>query len=153
MIPRPGLEHVARVRVLLDPPIEVGATPFGRLREIPIAGGTVSGPLLRGEVLPGGADRQQVLDDGTAVVDTRYLLRLDSGYTVALATHGFRGGPPEVLAALAAGEPVAPDAYRFRVVVSARTADPDRLWLNSSVIVAAAVREPDAVEYDAYLVT
>ena len=94
-----------------------------------------------------------MLDDGTAVVDTRYLLRLDSAYVVSLATRGFRSGPPDVLAALAAGDPVDPAIYRFRVVVWARTADPEALWLNTSVLVAAAVRTPDAVEYDAYLLT
>ncbi|MEJ8280113.1 DUF3237 domain-containing protein [Pseudonocardia spirodelae] len=154
----PGLVPVAHVHVLLDPPLEVGRTPFGREREIPIVGGRVSGPGrdgegLHGAVLRGGADRQRVLDDGTAVIDTRYSVALDSGHLLQLATSGYRTGPPAVLDALLAGDAVDPAAYYFRVVVDARTADPDRAWLNTAVLVASAVRTPGAVAYDAYLLT
>ncbi|MBN9792977.1 DUF3237 domain-containing protein [Pseudonocardia sp. TMWB2A] len=154
----PGLTPVARVHVLLDPPLEVGRTPFGREREIPIVGGTVSGPGrdgegLHGEVLRGGADRQRVLDDGTAVIDTRYTVALRSGHLLQLATAGYRTGPAAVLDALLAGEPVDPARYYFRVVVDARTADPDLAWLNTAVLVGSAVRTADAVAYVAYLVT
>lgn len=151
--PVPGLELVARVRVLLDPPRELGETPFGRERVIPIVGGEVGGPRLRGEVLPGGADWQRVLPDGTAVIDTRYTLRLDDGALVSLETRGFRSGPPEVLASLLAGEPADPSSYYFRVVVTARTAAAAHDWLNRSVLVGSAVRTADAVEYDAYRLT
>lgn len=41
--------------VALGPVVEVGRTPTGFRRVIPIVGGTVSGGL-EGQVLPGGAD-------------------------------------------------------------------------------------------------
>ncbi len=41
--------------------------------------------------------------DGVALIDTRYLLRLDDGALAYLRTRGFRHGPAEVIAALARG--------------------------------------------------
>ncbi|MGN6659957.1 MAG: DUF3237 family protein, partial [Achromobacter mucicolens] len=42
----PRLEHVATVVVDVGAPQEVGDTPQGRRRVIPITGGTVQGPRL-----------------------------------------------------------------------------------------------------------
>ena len=36
--------------------LSIGATPAGRRRIAPVAGGSFSGDRLRGTVLPGGAD-------------------------------------------------------------------------------------------------
>jgi hypothetical protein len=50
--------------VALGPVVEVGRTPTGFRRVIPIVGGTVSGGL-EGEVLPGGADQNVLRPDGS----------------------------------------------------------------------------------------
>jgi 5-methylphenazine-1-carboxylate 1-monooxygenase len=60
------------------------------------------------EILDNGADWHVVADDGTTVVDPRYLLRTDDGALVYLQTCGYRHGPPEVMARLAGGEEVDP---------------------------------------------
>jgi hypothetical protein len=52
----PRLRHVASLQVDVGPPLEIGETPAGLRRIIPITGGRVSGPLFSGRVLPGGAD-------------------------------------------------------------------------------------------------
>ena len=41
-----------------EPTREIGRTPYGMRRRIPIIGGTFEGPRIRGRVLPGGADWQ-----------------------------------------------------------------------------------------------
>jgi uncharacterized protein DUF3237 len=148
----PTLEHLMRVEAELGEPLEVGTTPAGRRRVIPIAGGRFEGERLRGEVLPGGADTQMVLPDGTAVIDTRYTLRTDDGALIAIATQGVRAGAPETLAALARGELVDPADYYFRVLVRLEAAGAYE-WLGRLLVVASAVRTANAVAYDAYVVT
>jgi hypothetical protein len=104
-------------------------------------------------VLAGGADTQALLDDGTAIIDTRYTLRTADGALIAIATRGVRAGPPDVLDALARGDAVDPGAYYFRVAVELQTAAPAYDWCNRALIVAAAARLPRHVVYDAYRVT
>ena len=44
--------------VTLGPAVNLGQTAKGNRRYIPITGGTIEGPGVRGEVLPGGWDWQ-----------------------------------------------------------------------------------------------
>lgn len=153
--PKPGLEFLARFTVALDAPVwDLGPTSaLGTRRIVPITGGRIEGPRLSGEILDNGADWQIVTGDGATIIDTRYLLRLDDGALAYLQTRGFRHGPPEVLARIAAGEPVDPDLYYFRVAMTFETASQRYCWLNSAIAVGSALRLADAVVYDAYLIT
>lgn len=148
----PRLELITRVRATLAEPLELGQTPWGRRRVIGITGGEVEGPLLRGKVLPGGADWQIVHEDGTATIDTRYTLQSHDGALIYVATRGCRTGPREVLGRIAAGETVDPSEYYFRVAIQYETSAPEYEWLNWVVAVASALRLADQVEYDAYVV-
>jgi hypothetical protein len=149
-LPAPQLIAVAHVEVALGEIADVGELPYGRRRVIPITGGRVEGSRLAGEVLPGGADWQLVWEDGTAQIDTRYLMRTDDGAHVVIATRGYRFGPPEVLARLAAGEDVPATDYTFRVTVDLETADRALAWINRTVFVGIAQRRATAVAYDLY---
>lgn len=142
--------RIAHVHVRLGPVRTLGPAPGGLRRIIPITGGRIDGERLRGEILPGGADWQLVHDDGTAVIDTRYCARTDDGALVYLATAGVRHGPRAVLDRLAAGEPVDPGEYYFRVTVRLEAGDPRYAWLNRTVFVATAARAAAAVSYDLY---
>ena len=153
--PTPGLALLARFTVELSRPLwNLGRTSgLGTRRIVPITGGRFAGPALNGEILDNGADWQVVGDDGTTVVDTRYLLRLDDGALAYLRTQGFRHGPPDVLARIAEGEDVDPTLYYFRVQMLFETASATYDWLNRTVAVGSALRTADAVVYDAYRVT
>lgn len=149
----PRLEHLLRLEATLGQPLEIGeTTPGRRRRTIPITGGRFAGERLRGVVLPGGADWQELLPDGTALIDTRYALRTDEGDLVDVRTRGSRTGPPEVLEALLRGEEPPPRAYAFRLAVEFASAAPGLGWLNGLAIVGSAVRRPAGVVYDAYVV-
>ena len=152
--PRPELQFLARFTVELAAPLwDLGpTTALGRRRIVPITGGRFAGPRLNGVILDNGADWQVVADDGATTVDTRYLLRTDDDALVYLRTRGYRHGPPDVLARLAAGEDVDPADYYYRIHLSFETASPAHGWLNRAVAVGSALRLPDAVVYDAYLV-
>lgn len=141
---------MCRVTVDLDPILEVGQVAGRDRRVIPITGGTVTGDRLRGAVLPGGADWQWVDDDGVAVIDTRYVIRTHDGALITIATSGYRHGPPEVLARIAAGEVVPAGQYYFRITARFETSAEQYAWLNRTVFVAVAAREADRVIYDLY---
>ena len=152
---RPRLELMTRFNVALGrDPWTVGATSdLGTRRIVPITGGSFAGPMLNGVILDNGADWQVITRDGLTLIDTRYLLRLDDGELAYLRTSGYRHGPPEVLAALAAGDDVDPARYYFRVHLDFETASAGYSWLNRCVAVGSAVRQARAVVYDAYRVT
>ena len=59
-----ALTHATDLIVELSPPHEMGDCPAGTRRIIPIVGGSASGPLLSGRILPIGADWQTVVKGG-----------------------------------------------------------------------------------------
>lgn len=148
--PSPKLSFLARFRVDLDTMLDLGGTPWGERRIIPIVGGCFEGPRLRGDILPGGGDWQIVHPDGAAEIDTRYTLRTDDEALIHLTTTGLRHGPPEVMARLRRGEDVDPRSYYFRLVCRFETGDARYAGLNRTIAVAAAMRDANTVRYEAH---
>jgi muconolactone delta-isomerase len=152
-LPNPELRHVYRLDAELDAPVDVGDTPQGRRRIIPLARGHAVGPYFDAELLPaGGADWQLVRTSGSSVADIRYTLKTDRGALLYVQSQGVRHGDPDVLARLAAGEDVDPSEYTFRTSVTIETADPELAWLNDGVFIAVGARRPSGVSYDVHLV-
>ncbi|MDT0300858.1 DUF3237 family protein [Streptomonospora wellingtoniae] len=83
-----ALEHAFTVTVELGEVREVGLTPAGYRRVIPIVGGSVRGPALAGEVLPGGADWNLVRPDGGVHVWARYEIRTAEGAVISVVNEG-----------------------------------------------------------------
>ncbi|GEK23611.1 DUF3237 family protein [Cellulomonas xylanilytica] len=75
--------HLFTIDALLGPVVDVGQTPTGHRRVIPIIGGTVSGGLT-GTVLPGGADWNLARPDGSTELWARYEIRLVGGAVVSV---------------------------------------------------------------------
>lgn len=144
------LEPLFRAEITLAAPQELGETPQGRRRIIPITGGRFTGARLSGRVLPGGADWQVIRADGVADLDARYTLETEDGALVYVRNRGLRHGPPEVLRRLAAGEPVDPALYYMRTAPLFETGDARYAWLNRIVCIATGARRPAAVELDVY---
>jgi hypothetical protein len=144
---------VCRVDAELDPPLEWAPTAAGQRRVIGIAGGTFDGPLMSGEILPGGADWQILQPDGTAIVEARYTLReRRAGELILVVSRGMRTGPPEVLDALRRREPRDPGEYYFRTAVTLEAGPGDYEWVNRALFVAVAARGPSSVVYDLHQV-
>jgi hypothetical protein len=142
----PELEPLFTAEITLAAAQELGDTPAGRRRIIPITGGRFCGPRLAGRVLPGGADWQVVRADGVADLEARYTLETGDGALIFVRNHGYRHGPPEVLARLARGEEVDPTSYYMRTTPWFETAAPRYAWLNRVVCVATGARRASAVE-------
>jgi hypothetical protein len=126
-----------------------GQTPYGERRVVDILGGRVEGPRLQGRILP-GADWQIVRADGVTDLKARYGIETDAGARILVRSDGLRHGPPEVIAALARGEPVDPARYYFRTVMRFETAHPSVLWMNRILSLAKGAREKNAVQLEVY---
>lgn len=148
-LPTPVLEHVADLTVRVAAPLEagqvVGLNSRGLRRIIPITGGQLEGPGLRGKVLPGGADFQIIVSDTLADLDARYLIELDDGEHVYVCNRALRRGSAEDTARLARGEPVDPAAIYFRCLPRFEVSSPRLHWLTESIFVGTGARHPDRV--------
>jgi hypothetical protein len=152
-LPGPELRHVYRLDAELDAPVDLGDTPQGHRRIIPLTSGQATGAYFDAELLPaGGADWQIVRAGGSSVADIRYTLRTTGGALLYVQSQGVRHGDPDVLARLAAGEDVDPSEYTFRTSVKIETSDPELAWVNDGVFIAVGGRRPTGVSYDVYLV-
>ena len=148
----PQLAFLMRVTVNIDPPLMVGAVPYGERRIINITGGHFQGEQLNGEVLPGGADWQLVYPDGSAILEARYALRTDDGALIQVHNRGFRTGPAKVLSRIMQGEIVDPDEYYFRTAPVFETGAEQYAWLNYTTAVCSGVRTLENVLIDFYQV-
>jgi len=142
-------EPIFRAHVEVGDPRAFGKTPYGERRVIDILGGRVEGPKLNGRILP-GADWQIICPDGTADLTARYGIETDAGARILVRSDGMRHGPPEVLAALARGEPVDPARYYFRTVLRFEASDPAVDWLNRIIAIGRGAREKNAVRLDVF---
>ena len=128
-----GLRFVMELIVEIGPALEVGSTPRGLRRVIPITGGTFEGPELRGVVLPGGADWNLRRSDDVAEVWARYTLQTDDGVLISITNAG-----------LAHGAPGTPERYA-RTSPSFEVADERYAWLERSIFVGTLERHDGAV--------
>jgi hypothetical protein len=126
-------EKVATVEVAVTQPVDLGVGLLGRRRMAAITGGEVTGGWT-GTILPGGADWQTVLDDGSVVIEARYPVRLDELGTVCFEVRGVR-------------RPAEPRfCTTFRL-----TGLPDGA-AGASTYVTVGAKDGGVVRYDAYLV-
>ena len=90
----PKLEFVYECDATLEPALDFGKTFEGQRRIIPITGGTVRGPRIRGVLLSGGADWNLTRSDGAGSVEADYYLKTDDGVLIRIVNKGVGGGPP-----------------------------------------------------------
>jgi hypothetical protein len=144
------LQPLLRAEITLAPPQELGETPLGRRRVIPITGGSFRGEKLAGRVLPGGADWQLIRSDGVAELDARYTLETDDQALIYVNNFGYRHGPAEILQRLAAGQSVDPALYYMRTTPRFETSAARYQWLNRTICVATGARRAAAVELEIF---
>jgi Protein of unknown function (DUF3237) len=148
--PAPSLAYAFSVRATLAAPLEQGEIDGKRARFIAITGGTVSGPRLEGEVLPGGGDWQTIAPGGLTEVFARYSLKASDGTVIAITNSGVRTATPEVIEKLAKGEDVDPGQYYFRTAARFDVAKGPHEWMKRTLFVARGIRKPDHVVIDFY---
>jgi Protein of unknown function (DUF3237) len=149
----PGLEPMAQVRCEVGALASLGAGPHGERRFVPLTGGTVRGPQLNGQILPGGVDWQINRSDGALDISAHYVIRTDDGALIEVQSQGLRHGPPEVMARLARGEVVGRHEYFFRTLMRFTTGHAAWLHLNKTMALAVGQREAALVVLDVYRIT
>ncbi|MFC0581814.1 DUF3237 domain-containing protein [Micrococcoides hystricis] len=150
--PAPELEYLARFHVEVATPVEVGNTPDGFRRIIPITGGTVDGPHFRGRILDAGADFQLVASDTVALLDARYVVETSDGERLYIVNDAIRSASLEDTAALLAGQPVPAERVYFKCHPKISTAAARYQWLSEHLIIGSGERRPDAVILDLWVV-
>ena len=137
----PVLTPVARLHVTIDRPLVIGRNEAGLREVIPIAGGTVSGPLLNGKVLQGGADWCLTRPDGVAEVWARYTIATDDGQLVSILNTGIAHAQPD-------------GSYKGRTVPRFEVAAGPLDWLRNSVFIGTLLAPPegDRVELEFFRV-
>jgi hypothetical protein len=142
----PELRHLCDIEAEVGPMRDLGPTPQGRRRIIPITGGGVTGSRLVADIVPGGADWQYVRADGVLELTARYSMRTRDGVEIAVTNRGLRRAPPDVMDRLSRGEAVDPALVYFRTVPRFEAPLGRYHWLNESIFLATAARLPDKVQ-------
>ncbi|WP_425290995.1 DUF3237 domain-containing protein [Spirosoma linguale] len=143
--PAPGLSFVGQLNVKVGSAYVVGETPHGTRRIIPILGGTVEGPGLKGDILPGGSDWQIVRKDGVAELEAHYQFKTDDGVIIYIKNVGLRVATPDVAARIGRGEQVSPSEYYFRAIPKFEAPTGKYDWMNNAIFICTAFRNPENV--------
>ena len=146
------LEHVCDFTVELAVSHEMGNAPTGKRRIIPIIGGTVTGPLIKGRVLNVGAYWQTVLAGGIADLDARYAIETHDGAVIEVISQGLRHASLAVNTRIVAGEAVPPSEYYMRTAMRLETGHEAYDWVNRALFLAAGGKVGSTVTLSVYRV-
>lgn len=147
----PGLTFLATISVQVGTPIELGVMDDGPRRIIPITGGSVVGPELRGTVLAAGADYQLLRSPGVTELVAKYAIETDDGEHIYVDNFGLRAGNADDIAALVRGEEVDPSRIYFRCSPRMSASGERWSWLGSRILVATGERYPDEVRLNVFV--
>jgi hypothetical protein len=135
----------------LHPTLELGATPAGQRRVVPVAGGRFEGDRLRGEILAqAGSDLLLTRADGSFQQDVRLVLRTQDDALILMTYRGVRHASPEVSSRLARGEQVPSSEYYLRTAPFFETSAPAYRWLNLIVAIGVGARGSNGVIYEVF---
>lgn len=145
MLNEPQFRFFAQLAVQVGQPIEVGQTPQGQRRVIPITSGQVRGDGWSGRVLPGGADFQLIVSERLARLDARYVIETEAGERIYVENQAVRSAAPEAMQKLIRGEPVNPALIYFRCCPRLESDSPALAWINERMFFGLGQRHPDQV--------
>lgn len=103
----------------IAPVIDLGESPIGHRRMIPITGGAFAGPRIRGKVLAGGADRQLTRKDGCTLLNALYEMQTDDGVVISILNRALidpSSNPPYIRSMVEVTAPEGPHGWLNRRV-------------------------------------
>lgn len=134
-------ELVLELEVELGQTQEVGDTPKGFLRLIPITGGTFSGPNIKGSILSGGYDWNTTRHDQTAHAFAKYALQTDDGVVISVENEGILPPEPQLspTSPTSQSNQISPSSHSSLIKTTTRfeVADGKYDWLRSGVFVGS----------------
>lgn len=148
----PSLEKAFTIEVQVKKPIVVGQDNcVGRRQLIELTEGIVKG-RVNGKVLPGGVDSQIIRPDGLCELEARYGVVLEDGESFYIENKGIRRVEPEYAAKAAAGEIIDPQYVYFATVPQFEIYSEKLKWLKENIFICYAVRLPEVVLLNYYMV-
>lgn len=143
----PRLEHLFDIHADLEAPQVVGATPQGMRQIFVVKGGSIEGPRVKGQMLPGGGDWALIRPDGAVQLDIRASVQTDDGALIYATYGGLIVAEPAVFGRLLQGEDVPLAEYYFYVNPMFQTGAPQYAWLNKLIALGRGRVVPGGVEY------
>jgi Protein of unknown function (DUF3237) len=152
----PSLEFAFDVELRFENRMRFGPVPAGGfLGFVTIAGGTISGPLLNGRVIPySGCDYARMRSDGVVELNAHYLFEAADGTPIYVHNQGYGRAKS---AALAAGEEYGHaelDEHYFRVTPRFQAPEGRHDWMTRVVFLGRARRykNPDRTAFRYFVV-
>ena len=145
------VEHLFDMGVELEP-VQLIPTAIGTVLNYVAKGGTVEGPRIKGEVLPGGGDGLVVGTDQVGRVGVRATLRTDDGVLIHYTAGGVIKIPADGLQRLEAGERLPFEETYVRTTPVLETNDERYSWLSESVLVGLNELSQNHIDYRVYRV-
>lgn len=157
------LEFAFQIRMLFRERMRLApTTPMGGRVYVPPVAGVISGPRLRGVVMPySGADYARGRADGVAELNAHYMLQADDGALIYINNRGYLYGRDEQGKPLVLSEEqrktqnfkIKSNTYFFITPVFDAPVGPHE-WLTRTIIVGRGRRlpEPDHTVFDYYAV-
>lgn len=155
LLPAPELQHAFTLLLEFPPGERLRFAPAGldfRRGFVAVAGGSVSGPMLQGRVLPqSGGDWPRLWPNGLIEFEAHYLLETHDGVPIYVHNRGVAFSTPEDLQRVEAGQP--PQAAPYcRITPRFEAPEGPYAWLNHHVFVGTAQRQGAGTQIDIYLV-
>src|ERR1700686_1682919 len=152
MAPALATKYVFSLAIKVGTPIVAGDIGYGVRRGIPVLGGDVRGPGMKGTIFPAGAGFPTIPPNGFTELEAKYAFEMDDGAVIYIENIGVRFGPKELLDRIAKGEVVDPALIYFRSVPRFETGAEKYRWLMENLFVGVGARLPDRVELDVHQV-
>ncbi|TMR91671.1 DUF3237 domain-containing protein [Nonomuraea basaltis] len=143
------VEHLCDFAITFQT-MQTFSTPLGTRMIAVVDHGTVEGPRLRGEFLPGGGDWIIVGSDRVARLDVRATLRTHDDELVFVTVTGRASLSDEAIGRLWAGETIGWDEMHARSAPLFESGADRYAWLNSTVAIAVNELSLNHVHYRVY---
>ena len=132
--------------------VNIGDTPAGKRRIVPISGGSFAGDRLAGKVLPGGADWLLYPPAGDMLIDVRIVLETDDKTLIYMNYQGRLEASEESFMRMARGEELATEDYSLVTRVQFESGAEQYHWLNKAVAIGYGSQQGFSPVYEIYLV-
>jgi hypothetical protein len=122
------LEHIFSFTATLAPPEVIGPLPEGIRMNFYSMGGEITGPKIRGKLLPVGGDWFTVRRDGVGLLDVRTTLQSEDGALILVTYRGTIDFGKDSYEIFLRGD--LPETAKIRTSPRFFTSTPEYLWLN-----------------------
>jgi hypothetical protein len=146
-----AVEHLCDFAIRFQT-MQTFSTPLATRMIAVVDHGTVEGPRLRGEFLPGGGDWITVGSDRVARLDVRTTIRTHDDELVFVTVTGRATLSDDAIARLLAGQTIGWNEMHARSAPLFETGAAGYSWLNSTVAIAVNELSLNHVHYRIYSV-